>query len=153
MRVRLKKFLRFYVLNAASMLFYFSSFPLFTYAIVLFEPASIRYALVGVALVITALFLQFAINMSFRAAFRRIAIGTIIPLALFVLFNISLTAAFMQGLEEAIVEAIAATALTEALFTEPFEHYRHNIIPGLWFTAFGYLIMAALFWKIAEKID
>ena len=139
-------FVERYIARSLALIIYFSGFPILTSAVFAFAALDVVYALI---MVITAacMFTSAAIVLETffgRGAIRILAIGSTVPLVLFLLFNLSFTAFYAHTVYSTL-QAEAEQFFFRDIAAQVFSGYE-RIIPRLWVTAFLYGAATLGFW-------
>ena len=135
-----------YAARSLALLIYFSGFPLLTSAIFAFAALN---AIEGLILLITAvgMFASASIILETffgRGAIRILAIGSSVPLVLFLLFNLSVTAVYAHAVYAALREEVDQLFFRDVA-AQVFTGYE-RIVPKLWVTAMLYASSSFGFW-------
>lgn len=132
------KFVELYIARSLALLTYFSGFPLLTSAVFSLAALDVLYGLVMI-IAAAGFFSASAIILESyfgRGAIRILAIGSSIPLILFLLFNISFTAFYAHAVYSAL-RAEAEQLFFRDVAVEVLGGYE-RLIPKLWTTALLY---------------
>jgi hypothetical protein len=148
--MNIKKIIISYLIRSAGLLFYFTSFPFIIYGLFYFPIGNI-ILVTGVSLMIIGILLIIKVYGNSRIAFRKLALMTLIPLIIFVIFNIAITATVANILRGEIEDTIGgAPEQIQYFLGIAIENYM-RIIPGLWITAIAYALMTMLFIRISSR--
>ena len=149
--MRILKIIWFMIVKSLGLILYFSSFPLIIYG-VFTVPYGNYYLFMGVSMMLMGILLEVnAYDNHARKAFRKLAMATLIPLVLFAIFNIALTASIANIMRAELDNTITGAPSEIQFFLGiALEKYR-LIIPGLWITAIAYAIMAILLFRLSSE--
>jgi hypothetical protein len=139
-------FIERYIARSLALIIYFSGFPLLTSAVFALAELNVFFGVV-MLITVSGLFTASAIVLeSFfgRGAIRILAIGSTIPLVLFLLFNLSFTALYAHTVYSAL-RAEAAQFFFRDIAAQVFSGYE-RIVPKLWTTALLYAAATLGFW-------
>lgn len=140
------KFVELYIARSLALLTYFSGFPILTSAVFSLAALDVFYGLV-MLIAAAGFFTASAIILESyfgRGAIRILAIGSSIPLILFLLFNISFTALYAHAVYE-VLRAEAEQLFFRDVATQVLSGYE-RLIPKLWTTALLYAAASLGFW-------
>ena len=139
-----------YIVRSVGLLFYFSSFPLIIYGLFTI-PFGNFYLFLGISSILLGMLLETRAYGNSKKAFRRLSIITLIPLMIFVVFNIAITAGIANIIRGQIEDQIGGAPSEVRFFLGiAIENYG-RIIPGLWITAVAYAIMAIILFRISSR--
>jgi len=149
-KLKIIKTIKNYIVRSIGLLFYFTSFPFIIYG-VFNIPFGILYLIVGVSLMLMGIMMEINVYGNSKRAFKKLAIITLIPLLLFTIFNIALTAGVANAIRGELEGAIEETPSKLQFFVGiALENYK-RIIPGLWITAMAYALMVIILFRISSQ--
>lgn len=136
------------VLGSIAAFLYFASYPLLAFAFSSNGHALILSIAIWLLLLISAVYITvLKSDYDFRKAFRTLFRITLIPLVIFILFNIGITAHYMLIIKQAASQVVDYNNATRLLLGMSYTRYI-SLIPRLWITALLYAFMSLLFYLL-----